>query len=157
MSINETLIGQMITFGLFVWFTMKFVWPALEKTLNDRREKIEQGLLAAERGHKELELAQKYATEHIHEAKTQALEIVEQAKKQADTIVREAKKQAGVEKEQIVEAGHREVELEWALAQENLQKEIIELTVNSAEKLLDRVMTDQDRKTLAKLNVGDSR
>ena len=157
MSINETLIGQMITFGLFVWFTMKFVWPALEKTLSDRQEKIEQGLLAAERGHKELELAQKYATEHIHEAKTQALEIVEQAKKQADIIVREAKKQAGVEKEQIVEAGHREVELEWALAQENLQKEIIELTVNSTEKLLDRVMTDQDRKTLAKLKVGDYR
>jgi len=136
---------------------MKFVWPALEKTLSDRQEKIEQGLLAAERGHKELELAQKYATEHIHEAKTQALEIVEQAKKQADIIVREAKKQAGVEKEQIVEAGHREVELEWALAQENLQKEIIELTVNSTEKLLDRVMTDQDRKTLAKLKVGDYR
>lgn len=156
MSINETLIGQMITFALFVWFTMKFVWPALEKTLNDRQEKIAQGLLAAERGHKELELAQKYATERIHEAKTQALEIIEQAKKQADTIVREAKKQANVEKGQIVEAGHREVELEWALAHEKLQKEIIELTVNSTEKLLDRVMTEQDRKTLAKLKVGGS-
>lgn len=154
MSINETLIGQMITFALFVWFTMKFIWPVIEKILHDREEKIAEGLLAAERGHKELEIAQKYAKDHIHEAKVKALEMLEQAKKQAALMVEEAKKEASKEQKQIIAMGQREVEREWQSARDKLKTEIIELAVEGSEKILGRVITDSDRDRLSNIKIG---
>ena len=59
MNINATLIGQMISFALLVWFTMKFVWPPVTKALAERQQRIADGLAAGERGKHELELAQK--------------------------------------------------------------------------------------------------
>ena len=148
MDINATLIGQMITFALFVWFTMKFVWPVLEKVLKERQDKIAEGLAAAERGHKELEIAQKYAIQHIHEARAKASETIEQAKKQAAFIVEQAKIEAAKEREQIVSLGHEEVEKERRVAKEQLQSEIVSLAVTSAEKLLGRIITETDQKAL---------
>ena len=151
MNLNATLIGQMITFALFVWFTMKFVWPMLEKVLKARQEKIVEGLAAAERGHKELEISQKYAIQHIHEARSQALHTIEQAKKLAAGILEQAKAEATSEKEKIIAEGFSEVQQERRLAREQLQQEIVQLTVASTEKLLGRVLNDRDQKTLLEL------
>jgi len=147
-DINATLIGQMITFALFVWFTMKFVWPVLEKVLHDRQQKIAEGLAAAERGHKELEISQKYAIQHIHEARSKAVEAIEQAKKQAAIIVEQARSEANREREQIISLGYAEVEQQRRVAKEQLQNEVVNLAILSAEKLLGRVITEVDQKTL---------
>lgn len=152
MDINATLIGQMITFALFVWFTMRFVWPVLESILKLRQEKIAAGLAAAERGHKELEISQKYAIEYIHEARGKAVETIEHAKKQAALIVEQAKAEASKEREQIVALGHEEVEQKRRKAKEELQNEVVTLAIASAEKLLGRVINEVDHKTL--LNMG---
>ena len=145
MDINATLIGQMITFAIFVWFTMKFVWPLLENILKLRQEKIAEGLAAAERGHKEVEIAQKYAIQHIHEARSKAVEAIEQAKKQAALIIEQAKAEAAREREQIISLGHREVEQQRHKAREELQNEVVNLAVAGAEKLLGRVITETDQ------------
>ncbi len=152
MDINATLIGQMITFGLFVWFTMNFVWPLLEKVLKQRQEKIAEGLSAAERGHKELEIAQKYAIQHIHEARSKAVETIEQAKRNAALIVEQAREEATKEREKIVELGHEEVEQQRRQAREDLLNEVVGLAVASAEKLLGRVISEADQKAI--LNTG---
>ncbi len=146
MDINATLVGQMITFALFVWFTMKFVWPVLEKILKDRQQKISEGLAAAERGHKELEIAQKYAIQHIHEARSKAVDAIEQAKKQAAFIIEQAKIEALKEREQIVSLGHEEIKQERRVAKEQLQNEVVNIAIASAEKLLGRVITEADHK-----------
>lgn len=146
MNINATLIGQMITFALFVWFTMKFVWPNLEKTLKERQHKIAEGLQAAERGHKELEIAQKYAIQHIHEARSKAVEAIEQAKKQAAFIIEQARQEANLEREQILTLGQAEVKQQQRVAREELKNEVASLVVLSAEKLLSRTITETDKK-----------
>ena len=148
MDINATLIGQMITFALLVWFTMRFVWPVLEKVLKERQDKIAEGLAAAERGHKELEIAQKFAIQTIHEARAKASDVIEQAKKQAVLIMEQARIEAVKERELIVSLGHEEVEKERQVAREQLQNEVVSLAIASAEKLLGRVMTEADQKTL---------
>ena len=148
MDINATLIGEMISFALFVWFTMKFIWPLLEKVLKEREDKIAAGLAAAERGHKELEVSQKYAIQHIHEARSKALESIEQAKKQAALIIEQAKEEAARERAQIVALGQGQVEQERRQAKEALQAELIGITIASTEKLLNRVMTEKDREIL---------
>ena len=76
MSINATLIGQMITFALLVWFTMKYIWPPLFDSLEERKKKIADGLAAAEKGQEEILLAEKKAKGVLKEAKEQSSEIV---------------------------------------------------------------------------------
>jgi F-type H+-transporting ATPase subunit b len=148
MDINATLIGQMITFAVFVWFTMKFVWPHLEKILHDRQQKIAEGLAAAERGHHELEISQKYAIQHIHEARKKAADAIEHAKKLAVTIVEEAKAEALHEREKIVALGHAEIGQALNQAKTQIQTEMIALTIKSTEKLLGRVISEDDQKML---------
>lgn len=152
MDINATLIGQMITFAGFVWFTMKFVWPILDQVLKERQQRIAEGLAAAERGHKELEEAQNYAKQHMQEARKKAIETVEQAKQQAILMIEEAKSQANIERDQIVALGHQEIESERRMAKEQLQNEIAELIMVGTQKLLGRVITEVDQRDL--LNKG---
>ena len=90
MDINATLLGQMITFGLFVWFTMKFVWPHIETALEERKDKIADGLAAAERGHHELSLSQDKAKNVLHEARDEASELLKASRMQAEKIVEES-------------------------------------------------------------------
>lgn len=148
MDINATLFGQMITFAIFVWFTMKFVWPMLEEALKARQQKIAEGLYAAERGHKELELAQKNAMKNIREGREQAQQIVELARKQANMIVENAKVEATQEKEKILALGRAEIEQQVRAAQELLQGKIVKLTTVCTEKLLHRSLNEADQKRL---------
>src|ERR1700731_3821112 len=94
MDINATIIGQFITFAVFVWFTMKKVWPHMIKFIHEREKKIAAGLEAAERSKRELEMAEHKAFSIIREAKQQATQIIEQANVHSGQIVDEAKSQA---------------------------------------------------------------
>ena len=110
MNFNLTLIGQSITFFLFVWFCFKFIWPPLVKALDERKQKIADGLAAAERGEKAQEVGEKAAEALIAEAKEQARTIISQAEKRNAEIVDEAKDEAKEEAERIIVAAKAEVE-----------------------------------------------
>jgi F-type H+-transporting ATPase subunit b len=136
MNINLTLIAQLVAFAVFVWFTMKFVWPPIVKALEERKAKIADGLAAAERGQHEQELAEKKAAERLHEAKQQAAEIVAKAEKRANEIVEDAKGDARVEAERLVTGAQAEIEQETNKAREVLREKVAELAVAGAEKIL---------------------
>lgn len=136
MNINYTIIGQSLTFLLFVFFCMKYVWPALIGVMKEREDRIAEGLEAADRADKDLELAQKKATEQMREAKEQAANIVDQANKRASQIVDEAKEQAKVEGERIKSAANAEVEREISQAREELRGQVASLALAGAEKVL---------------------
>jgi F-type H+-transporting ATPase subunit b len=138
MNINLTLIGQSITFALFVWFCYRFVWPPLVNALAERKKQIADGLAAAERGQHAHELAEKRAAEHIKESKDQASEILSQAQKRASEIVDEAKGDARVEAERIIAGANAEIEQEANRAREHLRKEVVALAIAGAEKVLNR-------------------
>ena len=145
MNINATLLGQMITFGLFVWFTMRFVWPLLEQALKQRHQKIAEGLQAAEHGHTELALAKKMVVKEIREARAKAADIVDHAHKQATLILEAARKEAVQEREQIVASGHLEIEQQSRLVRDQLRSDSVQYAVLMAEKLLGRVMNEADQ------------
>jgi F-type H+-transporting ATPase subunit b len=135
-NINLTLIGQIITFAIFVAFCMKFVWPHLLGAMQEREKKIADGLDAANRAARDLELAQKEAAGKLREAKEQAAEIIEQANKRANQIVDDAKETARTEGERIVAAAQGEIEQEADRAKEALRKQVSELAVAGAAKIL---------------------
>ena len=84
MNFNATLIGQTITFIVFVWFCMKYIWPPLMAALEERNARISEGLVAAQRGQQDLEDAQVKVTGSLNDAKQQAQEIINQAHKRAN-------------------------------------------------------------------------
>ena len=150
MNINLTLIGQTITFIVFVWFCMKFVWPPIMKALEERKKKISDGLAAAERGEHEMELARKRATEDLRQAKQQAQEIINLAHKRAGEIVDEAKEQARTESERILAAANAEIEQEANRAKEQLRKEVASLAVAGASKLIKKEIDEKANEALLK-------
>ena len=154
MNINLTLIGQLLSFVVFVWFTMKFVWTPIMGALETRRKEIADGLAAAERGQHEQELAQERAKDVLHEAKAQAGDILAQAQKRASEIVDEAKDNARTEGDRIVTAAQAEIEQEANRAREHLREKVAELAVAGAEKILQKEINSAAHKdiveTLAK-------
>ncbi len=148
MNINLTLIAQLISFAVFVWFTMKFVWPPMIKAMEERKAKIADGLAAAERGVHEQELAQQAALDKLHEAKQQSAEIVSRAEKRAAEIVDEAKDQARVEGERLLTAARAEIDQEANKAREVLRGKVAELAVMGAEKILRKEINAEAHKDI---------
>ena len=136
MNINYTLIGQMVFFVLFVVFCVKYVWPPITNAMKERAEKIADGLAAADRAEKSLELAQEKAGEDLKEAKAQAAQIIDAAKKRADQMVDEAKQKALEEADRVRAAAEAEVEQQIAKAREELRSQVTALSISGAEKIL---------------------
>jgi F-type H+-transporting ATPase subunit b len=143
-SINATLIGQMITFALLVWFTMKFVWPPLMQAMEERQKKIADGLAAADKGKHEMELAEKRATALLRQAKEQAADIVSLAQKRAGELVEESKQTAKQEGDRMIVAAKAEIDREIQNTREGLRQQVATLAVTAAEQILQREV-DQNR------------
>jgi F-type H+-transporting ATPase subunit b len=143
MSINITLLGQMITFALLVAFTMRFVWPPLSQAMAERQKKIAEGLADAERGREDLKIAQKKAAEMIAEARSKAAEIMAHAEKTRDTIIAEARHEAEEKAAAILKAAEAEVNNEYRKAQTKLRQEAVDLGCQIAEQILKK---EVDRK-----------
>jgi len=137
-NITATLIGQILTFAVLVWFVKAVLWGPMIRMLEDRKKRIADGLAAAERGKHEQELAEERATEVIHEAKQQASDIIAQAQRRSNEIVEEAKEAAREEGERIKAAAHAEAEQEINRAKEDLRKQVGAIALAGAEKILKR-------------------
>jgi len=152
MNINATLILQSIAMMIFVWFCMKFIWPPLIKAMDERRERIAEGLAASDRAEKELEVAIEKAGEKIHEARDKAGEIVDQANQRHTQIVDQAKHDAVAERQRQVLAGEAEISLATSQAREELRTAVASLAVLGARQILEKeVDEDTHRELLDKL------
>lgn len=138
MDLNATLLGQMIAMIVFVWFCMKYVWPPLMGMIEERQIEIADGLAAAEKGSRSLELAEVEKQKLVDEARGQAREIVDQANTRANSIVDEARGTADQERERILTAANAEVEQEVNRAREDLRRQVGAIAVAGAEKILTR-------------------
>ena len=138
MNINLTLLGQMITFALLVWVTMRYIWPPIIQAMEERQAKIADGLAAAERGKHEQELAERRSTELLKGAKGDAAEIIAQAQKRSNDIIEEAKEAARAEGDRILQAAKAEIEQEASRAREQLRGRVVELAIAGAGQVLKR-------------------
>ncbi len=138
MNFNATLIGQTITFIVFVWFCMKYIWPPLMAALDERNARISEGLAAAQRGQQDLEDAQVKVSESLNDAKAQAQEIINQAQKRANEIVDEAKDSARGEADKIKLAASADIDQQVTAAREQLRKEVSVIALAGAEQILKR-------------------
>ena len=143
MNINATLIGQTITFFLFIWFCKKFVWPPMVSAMQERQKKIADGLAAAEQGQQAQELAEKEAAKMISDAKSQAAEIIASAEKRGNVVVEDAKTDAVSEKDRILASAATEVEQNVFSARETLRGQVSSIAIAAASKIVDKEIDEK--------------
>jgi F-type H+-transporting ATPase subunit b len=138
MNLNFTLFAQAAAFVLFIWFTVKFVWPPLLRAIETRQKTIADGLAEAERGRSSLAEAQKQTDVIVREARTRAQEILAAAEKTASQRVEESKSQAKAEGERLLNAAKAQIDQEVQSAKQQLREQVATLAVSGAEKILRR-------------------
>jgi F-type H+-transporting ATPase subunit b len=152
MNINATLILQSIAMMIFVWFCMKFIWPPLLKAMDERRERIAEGLAASDRAEKELQKAKVEVDAQISEARDKAGEIVDQANQRHSQIVDQAKEDATAERNRQVTAAEADITQSANQAREELRSSVASLAVLGASQILEReVNAETHRELLDKL------
>lgn len=148
MDINATLIGQMITFAVFVWFSLKFVWPMIQTVMEERKKKILDGLDAAKKGHEKLKQAEEKSQIYISEAKDKYNNIIANATKQANKILEDARNGALSERDEIILSGKKQIDQELNKVKIDLQKQMAELIIAGAEKILEKSINAKDHNNI---------
>ena len=138
MNPNITLLGQMISFAILIWFTVKFIWPPLMAAIEERQQKIAEGLAAADNAQKNLAQSQDKANEELKAARAKANEIIDQAHQRANQIIDSAKNDAIAEANRQKALAEAEIAAAANRAKEDLRKQVSVLAVSGAEKLLRR-------------------
>lgn len=150
MILNATIIGQSFAFFVFVWFCMKYVWPPITTILEERQQKIADGLEAAERAQRDLNLAQNKAADELRDAKKQSAELIEQANKRASQIVDEAKEKAREEGLRLIAGANAEIEMELQRAKEALRAQVAAIAIAGAERILESTIDQAANEELVK-------
>jgi F-type H+-transporting ATPase subunit b len=147
-NINLTLIIQMIVFALLVWFTMSLIWPPLMRAVEERQKKIAHGLAAADRGEQELQQARQGAEAILREARERASQIIDQAQHRANDILEQARVSASQEGQRLVASAQQQISLEASRARESLRREVGEIAIAAASKLLEREIDERTHQEL---------
>lgn len=136
MSINATLFVQAIVFAILVWFTMKFVWPPITKALDERAQKIADGLAAADKAKSELSVANKRVEDELAKSRNESAVRMAEAERRAQSLIEEAKVKATEEGGKIIAAAKVEAEQQTVKARETLREQVAALAVKGAEQIL---------------------
>jgi len=147
-SINATLIAQIIVFGILVWVTMKYIWPPISKAMDDRAQRIADGLSAAERAKAELKDADARVADEIKKARAQASEIIDKAQQQANQILDKAKADALLEAARQKAVAQTEIDGMVGKAREALRGQVASLAVQGAQKIIQREINADSHKAL---------
>ena len=150
MEINATFLGQAVAFLIFVVCCMKWVWPPLMNVLEKRQKEIADGLAAADKAKKNLELAKTSSAEALRNAKIEAQKIIDEANKQRSLILDKAEQEANEAKQRILENAETQIESEYNKAREALRAEAINLAVAGAEKILNQKVDSKSDQEMVK-------
>ena len=145
---NITFVIQGLAFFAVVWLVMKFGWPHIMAAIEERQQKIAEGLAAADRAKAELKDADARVADEIKKARVQAAEIVEKANHQANQIVDKAKADALLEAARVKATAQAEIDGMVGKAREALRTQVSTLAVQGASKILQREINPDAHKAL---------
>lgn len=148
MNINLTLIGQLISFAIFVWFCMKYVWPPIAKALHEREQKISEGLNAADRAEKELAAAKQEVERMMRDARDEASKIAEQARVRSNQTLEQERQKARAEGDRMIEEARNAIALESEQARQALRAQVAVLAVEGASRILQTSVDEQKHSEL---------
>ncbi|QIQ41633.1 MAG: F0F1 ATP synthase subunit B [Buchnera aphidicola (Microlophium carnosum)] len=148
MNLNATILGQAISFFLFVWFCMKYIWPPIILAIETRQKEISESLINSKKAQDELCILEKKIHQNIIEAKHKASNILNEANKQKILILEEARKSALAESKKILLNTQLEIEIAITQARKNLHTEVVDLSISIAEKIIKKNISKDDNQNL---------
>ncbi|HEX5754978.1 MAG TPA: F0F1 ATP synthase subunit B [Arenimonas sp.] len=148
MNINATLFAQALAFAGLIWIIATKIWPPLLAAIEERQQKIAEGLAAADRSKKDLAQAEEKVAEVLREARGKANEIIAQAEARRNQIIDQAKDEAQVEAQRIRLQADAEIDAAAFRAKEELRRQVGALAVAGAEKLILREIDGNAHKAL---------
>ena len=148
MEFNATLIGEMIVFAFLIWFCVHFIWPHINKAIEDRQLKIAKGLDAAERAHTELKEADAKVADEIRRARQQATEIINQAQHQANQILVKARANAIAEFDRQKAQAQDDIASLVQQARDELRERVGALAMQAASKIVQKEIDPSAHPTL---------
>ncbi len=143
MNINATLFIQWIPFFILAWFTARFIWPPITKALDERAQKIADGLAAADRAKQELVTANKRVEQQLSATRDESAKRIADAERMAAGLIEDAKRRANEEAAKIQAAAKAEAEQQLIAAREALRDQVALLAVKGAEQILRREVNSQ--------------
>jgi F-type H+-transporting ATPase subunit b len=148
MSINATLVVEVIAFLLFIYSFKRWLWTPILNAMEVRETRIAEGLAAAERGNEDLDNARERAETMLREAREKATQIVDNANRRADEVADQAREQATAERDQQVRAAREDIAQETGRAREALRGEVSALAVQAAQRILQREIDPERHRAL---------
>jgi F-type H+-transporting ATPase subunit b len=151
MNLNTTLLGEMITFAIFVWINYAYIWPKITQILEQRKEQIASGLAAAEQGRHLLATAQAQIAEALAASKQQQQALIAHAEKQAANILATTRVEAQAAAAEIIQQGKLYTESRIEEAKIYFREHLSALIIQGAEKILQHNVANPNKDELSKL------
>ena len=148
MNITATLFGQMITFVIFVWFIKAYLWEPLTQAMEDRTNKISEGLASAELGEKKIEEAKIEYEKIVEDAKSKASDVINMAQQQSSNLIDEAKATSKKEADKIIMLSNQQISQDVNIAKDELRKEISRIAIACAEKVIEAEFNEEKHKAI---------
>jgi len=148
MNITATLFGQMITFVIFVWFIKAYLWEPLTQAMEDRTNKISEGLASAELGEKRIEEANIEYKKIVGDAKQKASDVIAMAQQQSGLMIDEAKTTSKKEADKIISLSNQQIAQDINIAKEQLKNDISRIAIECAEKIIKAEINEEKHKAI---------
>ncbi|HLZ14901.1 MAG TPA: F0F1 ATP synthase subunit B [Candidatus Saccharimonadales bacterium] len=139
----QLFIEQAVAFLILVFVLGKFVYPALVKAIDDRRNAIEAGLQEAKESQEALERAEAKVAELLEQARKDADDILARSHQEAVGMVADAESKAKARAEQIVADARQQLDIDIAKAREALKKDTVELVAAATERIIGEKLDDK--------------
>jgi len=148
MNITATLFGQMITFVIFVWFIKAYLWEPLTQAMEERTNKISEGLASAELGEKKIEEANIEYNKIIDDAKQKASDVIAMAQQQSGLMIDDAKATSKKEADKIISLSNQQLAQDVNIAKEQLKNDISRIAIECAEKIIKAEINEEKHKAI---------
>jgi len=139
----QLFIEQLVAFLILMWVLKKFVYPALIKSIEDRRSAIESGLAEAKQSQEALEQAEAKVAQMLEAARKDADDILARTHQESASMVADAESKAKARAEQIVADARQQLDIDIAKARDVLKKDTVELVALATERIIGEKLDDK--------------
>lgn len=144
----KLFLSQIISFCIVAFLLRRFAYKPIVAVLEDRRRKIEEGQLNAEKIRKQLAESEKRYQEIISKANDDAQKMIDEARQSAGQLSERKQQEAIAAAEQIIAKAKEAAALEHDRQMQALKREIGHLVVETTAKVTGKVLTPEDQKRL---------
>jgi len=144
----KLFLSQVISFCIVAFLLRRFAYKPILAVLEDRRRKIEEGQLNAEKIRKELAEAEKRYQEIVAKANADAQRMIDEARESSAHVAERKQQEAIAAAEQILAKAKEAAALEHERQMQILKRELGRLVVDTTAKVTGKVLTPEDQKRL---------